>query len=207
MRGNGRLVFFEKLVLAGYLGLGPVMVAFLVTVLAAATAVGIERLGPWLLWGLAPGLVLDVVFIKRWMRAVERGRRGILAGWYVFYSVVGVGMCMGIPLCQVFLGILAGWYGARKVLGGDSEVERLLTIRRVSLFAALVMGLVCLLAVLWGGVGGMVGSRFESPIVTFRFTLPVYLAVGTGATIGLMLFQYSLTFATGKLVGWRFGRS
>jgi len=57
----------------------------------------------------------------------------------------------------------------------------------------------CCLITLWAIAGRMIGARFETPYLSFTFTVPIFIAVVlTGGAI-LVLLQYWLTTIATKV--------
>lgn len=92
--------------------------------------------------GLGLGLILDVLFLKRWVLAVYLVERKALIPAYLVWSVMAVGLCMGLPVGTASLGAMAGVYTGRRLRHARSSGETLrLEARKVGLFAAAVTGL------------------------------------------------------------------
>jgi hypothetical protein len=184
----------ESLILGMFFGFVPIVFCFLATMVIASIFFGKEALGPWVLWSLVPGVIIDAIFLKKWVRNAYQINNKVLAGIYLFYSVVALGMGMGLPILNFVLGIMAGVYIARKMhfLGSD-EQSRNQAFRKTAMFCAVVMAFMCCLMTLLGIVGKVPGSKFETPLLSFTFTVPIFFAVVlTGGAI-LVLLQYWLT--------------
>jgi hypothetical protein len=124
----------------------------------------------------------------------------VLAALYIFYSIGVLGFCMGIPILEFPLGMAAGAYAARKIYhskAGPEEFNR--TVKKVSVFAAAVMVLICCLMALVGIAGKIPGSKFETPILSFTFTVPVFSAVVLIGGAALVLLQYWLTRTAARI--------
>ena len=190
----------ESVILGMFFGFGPIVFCFLATMVTASIFFGKEALGPWVLWSLVPGAVLDVVFLKKWVRKTYQINNKVLAGIYLFYSVVALGMGMGVPILNFVLGIMAGVYIARKMhfLGSD-EQSRNQAFRKMALFCAVVMVLMCCLITLWAIAGKMIGYRFETSYLSFTFTVPVFFAIVLTGGAVLVLLQYWLTTISAKI--------
>jgi len=190
----------ESLILGMFFGFVPIVFCFLATMVTASIFFGKEALGPWVLWSLVPGAVLDVVFLKRWVGRAYQINSKVLAGIYLFYSVVALGMGMGLPILNFVLGILAGVYIARKMhfLGSD-EQSRNQAFRKTAMFCAVVMAFMCCLMTLLGIVGKVPGSKFETPLLSFTFTVPIFFAVVLTGGAVLVLLQYWLTTISAKI--------
>ena len=154
----------------------------------------------WALGGLCVGLVIDLMFVKSWIKRAYQMNRKILAALYIFYSIGVLGFCMGIPILEFPLGMAAGAYAARKMYhtkAGHEEFER--SVKKISIFAAAVMVLICCLIALWAIAGQMIGYRFKTTWLSFTFTVPVFFAVVLTGGAMLVLLQYWLTNIAAKL--------
>ncbi len=192
----------ESLILGMFFGLVAPAAFFMATVLFAAVAFGVKALGPWALWSLLPGLLIDVAFLKCWVKNAYTMSSKAIGTLYIFYSVCALGFFMGIPIGNIFLGILAGIYSARRLsLTRDDH----LTPKRTAIFCAAVMVLICVLLALWAVAGRVPGSKFETPFISFTFTAPIFWAVVFVGGAFLVLLQYGLTITTAKVASklWR----
>jgi hypothetical protein len=190
----------ESVVLGMFFGFGPIVFCFLATMVIASIFFGKEALGPWVLWSLVPGIIIDILFLKKWVRNAYHTNSKILAGIYLFYSVVALGMGMGLPILNFVLGIMAGVYAARKMhLIGTDEQSRNQAFRKTALFCAIVMAFMCCLMTLLGIVGKVPGSKFETPLLSFTFTVPVFFTIVLTGGAVLVLLQYWLTRTAAKV--------
>jgi len=96
------------------------------------------------LGGLLAGLLLDMLFMRRWLRKAY----SLPAGWfivlYLFYSICVFGFFMGVPAMNLLLGIIGGYYVGmclRQAGKDKAQVER--AARRAGLFTAGVLAAVC----------------------------------------------------------------
>jgi len=157
-------------------------------------------IGYWALGGLCFGLIIDAIFVKSWVKRAYQMSNKVLAAIYIFYSVGVLGFCMGIPILEFPLGMAAGAYAARKIYhskAGPEEFYR--TVKKVAVFAAAVMVLICCLMALWAVAGKIPSSKVETPILSFTFTQPIFWAVVLiGGTV-LVLLQYWLTRTAAKV--------
>ena len=184
----------ESLILSMFFGLVPVAAFFIATVLFTAIVFDKETLGPWTLWSLLPGLFIDILFLKRWVRNAYTMSTKAISAVYIFYSVCAIGFFMGIPIGNIFLGILAGVYAAMKMHFTMADEERRNQyFKRTAKFAAAVMVLICCLITLWAIAGEMISYRFETPFLSFTFTIPIFWAIVLAGGTFLVLLQYSLT--------------
>ena len=194
------LRLIETLALALFFGFMPLVVCFVGTVFFAGMVFGTEVLGPWTLWSLLPGFAIDIVFLKKWVRNAYQINSKILAAIYIFYAVIAIGMCMGIPIFHFVMCIIAGIYIARKMhFTGADEQMRKQAFKRMAVFCAGVMVLICCLIALWAIAGRMIGYRLDTPLLSFTFTVPIFFAVVLTGGAALVLLQYWLTGTAAKV--------
>ena len=187
----------ECVMLAVYFGFVPVLFCLIVTVIIASALFGTEALGPWALWSFAPAIAFDLALMKKWIRGAYQMSGITLGILYLFYSVVTLGMFMGLPIGSFALGIAAGLYVARRMqLTQANEQTSKRYFKKTAIFSASVMVLMCCLITLWAIAGRMIGYRIE----TFTITAPIFFAiVVTGGAIAVTL-QYFVTLAAAKLM-------
>ena len=184
----------ESVILGMFFGLLPLVFCLLTTLVITDILFGAEVFGPWFLLSLVPGIIIDCLFLKKWVRKAYQINNKALAAIYLFYSVVALGMGMGVPIFNFALGITAGVYAARRThFAGTDEERRKQYFKKTAVFSAVVMALMCCLITLWAIAGQMIGARYETPFLSFTFTVPVFFAVVfTGGAV-LVLLQYWLT--------------
>ncbi len=196
---NKLVVIIESFILAVFFGLLPVVICFVTAGLANVIFLEEKGITYWALAGLVVGLFIDIIFVKSWVKKAYQINSRIMVALYVFYSIGVFGLCMGIPVLNFVLCMAAGAYTARRIYhnkAGPAEFEP--AVRKVSVFAAAVMAMICFLMALWAGIGGMIGYRFETPFLSFTFTIPVFfIIVLTGGAL-LVLLQYYLTRISAK---------
>jgi hypothetical protein len=92
--------------------------------------------------GLVAGVVLDVLYLRKWIVQFYRIDMWVMALVYLFCSGIAVAFFMGLPLGNIMLGILAGIYVGRRHhhRGGSKELFRS-PVKTVSVFTAFVTGL------------------------------------------------------------------
>lgn len=99
----------------------------------------------YLIAGLLPGIFLNLIYLKTWIK-----KRFDLPVWfitiiYLVYNIMVFGFFMGFPVFNVFMGLLAGfYYGHRMHYHGIRDRKRSRLINRVSFFTGVVMAFICL---------------------------------------------------------------
>ena len=191
----------ECVILAAFFGFVPVLFCLLITVIIASVLFGTKALGPWTLWSFVPAIAINVLLLKKWVKGAYQMSSKTLVSVYLFYSIIGLGMCMGIPLISFTLGIAAGLYAARRMqLAQADEQTGKQYFKKTAFFSAAVMALMCCLITLWAIAGGLLGSDVETPILSFTMTLRVFVTIvltGGAATVTL---QYLMTRLAAKLM-------
>ena len=188
---------FEKFVI--YTAFGAVFPIFF---FLAFWWISIGLVSEWLvplcaLFGLAAGLLADLVFFRKNFIAVFNIRAVWLTAIFVFYSVCTFGFFMGVPVFNLAPGILAGYYmGIRLRIQKADPNETKKQIRKTSLFASGILAFICA-ASAWlalknpadtaRNLEGMFG--LDSGAVTIAVILGIILAGGAV----LILAQYWLT--------------
>lgn len=184
----------ECVMLGMFFGLVPLALCLLITLVVTAILFGTEVFESWVLWSFVPALAIDALFLGKWVRRAYQMNSRVLGLVYLFYSVVGLGMCMGIPIGALALGVAAGMYGARKMqLAGADEQARRLHFKKTASFCAAVMALICCLIALWAVVGGMIGYRIETPWRSLTLIAPLFAVVVLTGGAAAVLLQYWLT--------------
>ena len=187
----------ECVILAMFFGFVPVLFCLVITIIIPSLLFGTETLGPWALWSFVPAIAIDAALMKKWIKGVYQMSSITLGILYLFYSIVTLGMFMGLPIGSFTLGIAAGLYAARKMqLAQADEQTRKRYFTKTAVFSASVMVLMCCLITLWAVAGQMIGYRIE----TFTITAPIFFAIVlAGGTIAVAL-QYFATLGAAKLM-------
>ena len=187
----------ECVILAMFFGFVPMLFCLIVAVIIASALFGTEILGPWALWSFAPAIAIDAALMKKWIKGAYQMSSVVLGILYLFYSIVTLGMFMGLPIGSFTLGIVAGLYAARKMqLAQADEQSCRRYIKKTAIFSASVMVLMCCLITLWAIAGQMIGYRIE----TFTITAPIFFVIVlTGGAVAVTL-QYFVTLAAAKLM-------
>lgn len=150
------------------------------------------------LTGLLCGLLIDLMFLKRWIN-----KRYVLPIWfvigiYILYNIGLFGFFMGFPVFNVLLGLLAGYYFGNRICSNKIQQDKhSKLINQVSLFTGLIMIFICIssgfIALVGSGVGydiqGMLGLGFE-------VTKPMIWSITLIGGFVLILLQILLTRIT-----------
>jgi hypothetical protein len=134
------------------------------------------------LTGLSGGVLLDCLFLRRWTRNAYGLNVWFLAAAYLGCAIIGLALCMGVPVFHPLLGAVAGVYVGRKLAhAGTERKQAKQTIRQVAVFAAAVMLVVCMLS-------GMIAMLSRANLQhMFDHMFGAQVAVSGPLVIGLIL--------------------
>jgi hypothetical protein len=143
--------------------------------------------GPYLaLTSLGVGIVINIFFLKKWIKGAYQMSNKLIVALYAFYSIIAFCFTMGIPVFNYVLGMLAGVYIVRKMcyLKAD-EIECKRNIKRTVIFTAVIMTIICCLMVLVGLAGKINGKDFE---MLFKSLFGLKLTINTASFVGIIFF-------------------
>lgn len=189
----------ESLTLGAFFGFVPIYLCLIAAIVVTCLILGKDALSPQVLWSLVPAVLIDIIFLKRWVKNAYQINGKILALFYLFYSIISLGMFMGIPIGALVLGIGAGLYSARKIQNAADTRMQKQALRRTAVFSAAVMTLMCTLITLWAIAGKMIGYKLETSFISLTFTIPVFIAIVLSGGAFLVSLQYFLTSFTAKI--------
>jgi hypothetical protein len=156
--------------------------------------------------GLALGLFLDAVWLKRWIARCYRASLRLLLALYLACSAVAVASFMGLPAGNLALGTLAGVYvGRRAHHAAFDRAAFARLIRRTGLFTAAVTGIEALAIGLLALREESVGHALQAGLGMNESAIVGLKGVGLVVTLSLALaiFQFWCTRAAARLA---FGR-
>jgi len=156
--------------------------------------------------GLFLGVLLDVLFLKQWARNIWHFKAAPLICAYLFYSIVVLGLCMGVPVLNLGLGAVAGGFVGRKLRrcqANQAQVRK--GANRVGLFTAMVIFAVSCLSGLMAMVSPSTPTdlaricHLQAPI---NWLIIAALIVAGGSA--LVVLQYWLA-AKAAMLAYRMG--
>jgi len=97
------------------------------------------------LTGLGLGLLLDVLFLRRWVRRFYMANLWLMIILYLGLSIVAVAFFMGFPVGTIALGTIAGIYMGRRATHAHIDcINAVPTLRITALIAASVTAVAAL---------------------------------------------------------------
>ena len=185
----------ERLFLLLMIGLLPIIVFFLLGWWGSLAITTEENIKFFAIGGLILGLLVDILFLRRWVRKAYSLPVGWFVVFYLFYSIGMFGFFMGMPLLNVLMGLVGGYYVGlclRYANKEKAEVEQ--AAKRTALFAAGVMAVVCLaswmIAYLEPSIAANVQGMLKMEHALSRERVLIYSAFGG---LGLVVVEYFIT--------------
>jgi len=148
--------------------------------------------------GLLIGILIDLKFLKGWIRQRFNLPIWMLISIYLVYNVFVYGFFMGLPVFNIFLGLLAGYYFGNRICFHKVKPERYpKLINQVSGFTGLIMTLVCVssgfLALMDFGAAGMIEDVLG---LNFEVTNSMMWGIVVIGGLALILMNFLLTKIT-----------
>ena len=185
----------ENLFLTVTIGLISPILMFVVGWWSAIPFVPEAQIKFFALGGLLAGTLVDVLFLKRWMRNSITCPLILPALIYLFYSVGTFGFFMGVPVFNVLLGPLGGYYMGMRLREQGTEAavgDRI--AHRTSLFTAFVLFTACSAALALASLDQSLSANIQG---IFRLQTPLSreLIMGLSAAAGAVLvwIEYTVT--------------
>lgn len=149
----------------------------------------------YLICGLLIGIIINLKYLKGWIKHRFNLHLWFLALIYIFYNIFLYGFFMGFPVFNVLLGLLVGYYiGNRIYYNKIQPAIRHDLIRRVSLFTAYVMTLICVSSAIIGLSDETIGENIRLMFkLDFEITKVMIVLIIIVGGPGLIALQYFIT--------------
>ena len=175
----------------------PILLFVLLWWTAAALAISAPIPERWImaaaLIGLATGIGLDIIYLKKWILQVYHLKMWLLVLIYLFCSAIAAAIGMGLPFGNLVLGTLAGGYiGRRAAHSSQSSSSFSKSAHKVSLFTAAITGAWTLFIGIFALQEKVVTDLFQSVVRLSPTTArgPVGIGLVIVLSFILMIGQY-----------------
>ena len=151
--------------------------------------------------GLITGILVDVLFLKRWIQRAYSLSPVVWVGIYLFYSAGLFGMFMGVPVFNVGLAIPAGFFiGAYLVHQGAQLPQVQETARHSSIVTTGILALICGASAFVALSDPYTAANLEG-MLGLSFTITPSMIIGLIVSGGslLLVLQWWLTTKSVKL--------
>jgi len=126
-------------------GAVPVIACFLAGWWISIPLVPESRIFQCALAGLLLGIVVDVLFLRGWVRRAYSMNTWVWQAVYLFYSVGMFGFFMGVPVFNVMMALPAGVFVGRWLAHNGADSTHMQKVaRQAAVFTASTLGLVCI---------------------------------------------------------------
>lgn len=147
--------------------------------------------------GLSLGIIIDILFLKKWLRNVYNTDLKLLIIIYLFYSVCTFGFFMGVPIFNLMIGIAAGVFVGRKSYFKKESINKAkCSIRKACNFTTAVIIIISLASAYFALKDPMDTARnLEGMLNIKSFSITTEMIIGIIIIGGfiLALSQYWLT--------------
>jgi hypothetical protein len=185
----------ENAALGITLGAVPVIACFLAGWWISIPFVPEPRIVLCALAGLLLGIVVDVIFLKGWVRRAYSMKPMVWMAVYVFYSIGMLGFFMGVPVFNLILALPAGVFIGRWLARGGADLTRMKKAARHSaVFTTSVLGSVCLASAAIALASPSTASDLERMLgLPFQVTPVMILGLILGGGAVILALQWWLT--------------
>jgi hypothetical protein len=158
----------------------------------------------FMLAGLGLGIIIDLLFLGKWIKLAYRIHPLILIAIYLFYSVGIFGFFMGVPVFNMVMGPLAGFYLSRRLGQEKVNPEKIEgIIHWTGLFASFILAVACLAALVLAASESTLAANINSMLhdmigLKTTFANQSLLILTALAGVGIVVSEYYLTQAVAK---------
>ncbi len=185
----------ESLILGVFLGaIFPIML-FLAGWWGSIGFVAERDIFKFALLGLGLGILVDALFLKRWVAKAFQLNKVVLVSIYLFYSTCIYGFFMGFPVFNAAMGIVAGLYVGRRMCHQKANTEEFdRNVGITGILATIVMAIACLSSALLALGESSLPEQVEGMLrLDFEVTWPMINGLIIVGGAALVLSQYWLT--------------
>jgi hypothetical protein len=185
----------EKAIIGTVLGGVPVIACFLAGWWISLPFVPESRIVYCALGGLVLGMVIDVIFLRSWIRRAYSMKAWVWMAVYVFYSIGLLGFFMGVPVFNVMLALPAGIFVGRRLAYIGADIRLLQKARRqAAVFTVSIMGLVCVTSASIALASRSTGSDLQGLLgLSFQITPTMIIGIIVGGGALLLALDWWLT--------------
>jgi hypothetical protein len=195
----------ERGVMAMVIGCIPPIVGLLASWWGTASVLPERGVMVAALGGVAVGLVIDALFLRRAMARADSAPYWLWAAVYIFYAVGAFGFLMGVPVLVVLPGLPAGMLiGGRLARQGATAEQARRAARHASAFTTAVTFLACAASATIALIDPFTAGSLEGMLgLAFEVTTPMIVALILVGGAALLAIQWMLT---GAAVRWSHAR-
>jgi len=151
--------------------------------------------GLFALAGLLVGILIDVIFLRSWIRHIYSRPPWVWMAVYMFYSIGMFGFFMGVPVFNVMLALPAGVFIGRWLAHIDADATRMQKAAwRTAVFTTSILGLVCILSATIALANRSTASELQSMLrLPFQITPMMLIGIILGGGALMLALEWLLT--------------
>ncbi len=148
------------------------------------------------LTGFLVGVLVDVLFLKTWVRHAYSMKPIVWMMIYLFYSIGMFGFFMGVPVFNVALALPAGFFiGGWLVHSGADSTRMKKVARHCAIFTTSVLALICIASAAIALASSSTASDLQKMFgLSVQVTPAMIIGIILGGGIFILILQWWLTF-------------
>ena len=159
-----------------------------------------DRIPLFVMGGVLAGVILDLIFLRRWVRKALSASILWPGTAYLFYSMGVFGFFMGVPVFNLLLGLVWGYFMGMRLRSANADKPAVAkAAHRSAIFTSGVLALACLASLVIASLDPSLEANIQG---MFSLEKPMDRLVILGfSTIGgilLVAVEYFLTRAAVK---------
>lgn len=195
----------EKTIMGIVIGAVPVIACFIAGWWISIPFVPESRIFLYALAGFLIGTLVDVIFLRNWIRHAYTMKLWIWKGIFGFYTIGLFGLFMGFPVFNAILAFPAGIFIGRRMThrGVDPTCVRK-AAQQTAVFTTSIMGLVCIVSGSLALMDRSVASDLQG-MLGLQFPVTPLMIIGIiliGGTL-ILAFEWWLTIVSVEF-GYKF---
>lgn len=145
--------------------------------------------------GLLVGVLVDVLFLKTWVRHAYSLKPMVWMIVYLFYSIGMFGFFMGVPVFNVALALPAGFFIGGWLAHSGADSTRMKKVARHSaVFTTSVLALICVASAAIALASSSTASDLQKMfILPIQVTPTMIIGIILGGGIFILVLQWWLT--------------
>jgi hypothetical protein len=191
----------ENIAVGIVLGAVPVIACFLAGWWISIPLVRESHVFQCALAGLLLGILVDMIFLRGWVRRAYSVKPWVWMAVYVFYSIGMFGFFMGVPIFNVVLAVPAGVFVGRCLAHSGADPTRMQkAARQTAVSTTSILGLVCITSAAIALANRSTASDLHSMLkLPFQVTPLMIDGIILGGGITILALEWWITVKSVKV--------
>jgi hypothetical protein len=197
---NALLARIERLFLTVIIGLIFPILFGLLGWWGSIPLVSEDRIPLYAMGGVLAGVMLDLLFLRRWVLKALSASILWPGAAYLFYSVGVFGFFMGVPVFNLLLGPVWGYFMGMRLRSANADKPAVAkAAHRSALFTSGVLALACLTSLVIAFLDPSLEANIQGMFgLTETLERPLILGLSAIGGVALVLIEFLLTRAAVK---------